>query len=52
MAGYRQGRRVLTLRQILARKKRPVKYTDYRAQRPIQSPATVTGQKINGTDTR
>jgi hypothetical protein len=52
MAGYRRGRGIPSLRSIVARRKKQIRYTDFRAQRPVRSPSTVTGKKIDGTDTR
>lgn len=52
MAGYRRGRSIPSLRSIVARRRRVIKYTDFRVQRPIQSPSSVTGKKITGTATR
>lgn len=46
MAGLRGLRSIPTLRTIVARRRKRIRYTDFRAAKPVKSPVSVTGSRI------
>lgn len=48
MAGLRSLRAIPSLRTIVARRRKQIRYTDFRASRPIKSPTAIVGTKIKG----
>lgn len=46
MAGYRSIRRVPSLRSIVARRRKRIRYSDFTASQPVKIPKSITGDRL------